>query len=675
MTSRRLTRLLLDYLIVLALVAGCRATSAVSPPVSSPTATAPPTSSAVSASVVETPTRVPVTPTPSPVATPTPAPSPRPAATSTATAVAPTRAVTIPTPPPRDLVDLQRRLKPAATPQASATLPTSHDLPVGTEQNFWVANQDAKNYFQMRARLVHKTAHAYWYVQDGVDLPGDDVRAAATYFEDHTYRTEHALFGSEWTPGIDGDAHITILVGRVPGVGGYYSTADEYTRDVNPYSNQREMIYINVDSVRPGSSSFNGTVAHEFMHMIQFNVHRWQNSWVDEGSAELAAHAVTGAPSGAIGAFARRPQTQLNGWASEPAAATPHYGAAYLFMRYVSEQFGGFRTIGQIIAEPDRGMASFERFFQTLRPPRTFDQVFADWVAANVLNDSSLEGGRYGYQGLRFAVSVEPGPRLGQAVTGTAYQYGATYYRLEPTGAATIRFTGTPTVQLIGANPHDGQYEWWSNRGDSIDSRLTRTVDLRSVAKATLRFWIWYDVEQDFDYGYLEVSDDGGRTWQTLRTANTTESNPNGQNYGNGFTGTSGGTTPTWVQESVDLSRFAGRQILLRFEYVTDDSFNSDGMAIDDVEIPEIGFKDSATSDNGWQAEGFTRIDNKWPESYLVEVISPGTRGPVQRMPLDASQSGSLTVPAGRSPLIVAVSGLAPITTHTTSFELRMNPG
>lgn len=674
MNAPRISRLLGGCLIVLSILAGCQPPATISTRVSSPAPTTRPTSTVERSSVFVTPTVPRATPTSSPVASPTASPSPLPAMTSTVTAVASARSVTIPTPPPRDLVDLQRRLKPAATPLANPTPLASHDLPVGTEQTFWVANQDAKNYFQLRARIVDKTAHAYWYVQDGVDLPSDDVRTAASYFEDRTYRTEHALFGSEWTPGIDGDPHITILVGHIPGVGGYYSTADEYTRDVNPFSNEREMIYINVDAVRPGSSGFNGTVAHEFMHMIQFNVHRWQNSWVDEGSAELAAQAVTGAPSGAIGAFARRPQTQLNAWASEPAAATPHYGAAYLFMRYVSEQFGGFRSIGQVIAEPARGMASFERFFQTLRPPRTFDQVFADWVAANVLNDSSLNGGRYGYRSLRFTANVEPGPRLGQTLKGTAYQYGAAYYRLEPNGAATIRFKGVPTVQLIGADPHDGPFEWWSNRGDSIDSRLTRTIDLRPVSKATLRFWIWYDVEQDFDYGYVEVSEDDGKTWQTLRAADTTDSNPNGQNYGNGFTGTSGGASATWVQETVDLSRFAGRKVLLRFEYVTDDSFNSDGMAIDDVEIPEIGFRDSATSDDGWQAEGFTRIDNKWPAAYLVEVISAGSTPPVRRIQLDASQSGSLKVVGGRAPLIVAVSGIAPITTHTTPFELSMNP-
>ncbi len=672
MTVTRLVRLVAVSLLIVASTVGCQPTPVPPTPVanSSPAASLP--TSTATARAVTTPTVPPVASTPSPIATPSVAPSRVPLPSSTPTPAVAPRALAIPTPPPRDLVDLQRRLKRLTTPVAGTPTPSSHDLAIGTEQTFWVANQDTKTYFQVRARIVAKTAHAYWYVQDGVELPVDDVQSAASYFEDHTYRTEHALFGSEWSPGVDGDVHITVLVAHVPGVGGYYSTADEYTRDVNPYSNEREMIYINVDAVRPGSAGFNGTVAHEFMHMIQFNVHRWQNSWIDEGSAELAAQAVTGAPSGAIGAFARQPQTQLNAWASEPSAATPHYGAAYLFMRYVAEQFGGFRVIGQVIAEPGRGMASFERFFQSLQPPRTFDQVFADWVAANVLNNPSLDGGRYGYHSLHFTARVDPGPSVGQTITGTAYQYGTSYYRLSPSGPATLRFAGVPTVQLIGADPHDSSFEWWSNRGDSIDSRLTRTVDLRSTRKATLRFWIWYDIEKDFDYGYVEVSDDGGKTWRTLPTADTTATNPNGQNYGNGFTGTSGGATPTWVQETADLSQYAGREILLRFEYVTDDSYNADGFALDGIEIPEIGLKDTAMTDDGWKAEGFVRIDNRWPETYLVEVISPGQSMPVQRLQLDRTQTGSLKLPDGRTPVIVAVSGLAPITTHTTQFQLGL---
>ena len=639
------------------------------PPVAS--ATAQPSPTILATTVVDTPT-APPTGTPVPLASATTVATPAARAPAT-TPPQPVHVVAIPSPPARDLVDLQRRLKPVATPVARPTTGPAPNYAVGTDQTFWVANQEAQSYFHVRARIVDKTDHAYWYVQDGVDLATSDLHDAATYFEEHTYSTEHQLFGSEWSPGIDDDEHITILVGHIPGVGGYYSTADEYDRQVNPYSNQREMIYINVDSVRPGGVGFNHTVAHEFMHMIQFNVNRWQNSWVDEGSAELAAQAVTGEASGALGAFERDPDTQLNAWASEPSAATPHYGAAYLFMRYVSEQFGGFQSIGKVVAEPDRGMASFERFFQAIRPARTFDQVFADWVAANALDDPVLDHAQLGYHGLRLSLSITPGPAMSAALTGTVHQFGTDYYSIRPTGPATLEFSGAPRTELTGANPHGAAYEWWSNRGDSIDTRLTRAVDLTGVKSATLHFWIWYDVEKDFDYGYVEASTDGGRSWQTLSASDTTTSNPNGQSYGNGFTGTSGGSVAIWVPESVNLSSYAGRQILVRFEYVTDDSYNGDGIAVDGVEIPQIGFHDATLSDDGWTAEGFVRIDNQWPQSYLVEVLTRSATPPVQRMQLDARDRGRLAIKGGQS-AIVAVAGLAPITTHSASFQVRLVP-
>ena len=649
----------------------CKPTGIDSLPSPTPTVSVAATSTSVVPTANPSPTTAPPSATPTVVASPTAVSSTPVPATSTKSPVT-ERPLSIPTPPPRDLIDLERRLKTSATPVAQPTTQRSPDYGVGSEQTFWVANQISKSYFQARARIVYKTAHAYWYVQDGVNLPAADVKSAADYFENRTYAVEHQLFGSEWTPGIDNDVHITILVGNIPGVGGYYSTADEYTTAVNPFSNQREMIYINVDAVRPGAPGFNATVAHEFMHMIQFHVHRWQNSWVDEGSAELAAQAVTGSPSSAISAFEQQPNTQLNAWASEPEAAIPHYGAAYLFMRYVSEQLGGFSSIGKVIAEPSRGMASFQRFFQGLSPPRTFDDVFADWIAANQLDNPSLDGGRYGYRGLPLHLAVQSGPAIGQSLRGQVNQFGTNYYRIQATGPITVAFSGAPTTELIGATPHGNRFEWWSNRGDSIDTRLTRPVDLRNVRKATLQFWLWYDVEKDFDYGYVEASSDGGATWKTLPANDTTSSDPNGQNYGNGFTGDSGGSRPSWVHETVDLSSYAGRQILLRFEYVTDDSYNADGIALDGVEIPEIGFRDNTESDDGWQSEGWVRIDDSWPQSYLVEALMPSSQNPVQRMILDGEDHGTLKL-ANTESAIIAVAGLSPITTHPAPFELRLS--
>jgi hypothetical protein len=340
-------------------------------------------------------------------------------------------------------------------------------------------------------------------------------------------------------------------------------------------------------------------------------------------------------------------------------------------MRYVAEHYGGFSAIGKVVAEPGRSIAAFAEFFQSLSPPTSFEQVFSDWVAANELDDSSLDSGHYGYNSLALHPQLRPGPTIGQTIHGLATQFGATYYRISAPSAATLTFSGATTVATIGAQPRGARYEWWSNRGDSIDTRLTRSVDLRSVKLAALHFWIWYDIEEGYDYGYVEVSTDDGKTWTTLAAPDTTTANPNGQNYGNGYTGTSGGSTPTWVQETVDLSPYAGREVRIRFEYVTDDSYNADGFALDGIEIPEIGWHDAADSEAGWIPEGFTRIDNRQTENYLVEVLDPTASPVARRLPVDAMGRTTVALSADR-PIVLAVAGLATRTTHQASFELGL---
>ena len=63
----------------------------------------------------------------------------------------------------------------------------------------------------------------------------------------------------------------------------------------------------------------------------------------------------------------------------------------------------------------------------------------------------------------------------------------------------------------------------------------------------------------------MEGSTDG-QHWEILKTPSGTSSNPNGASYGWAYTGPSNG----WVQETLDLSRYAGQKISIRFEYVTD---------------------------------------------------------------------------------------------------------
>src|SRR5205085_257847 len=100
---------------------------------------------------------------------------------------------------------------------------------------------------------------------------------------------------------------------------------------------------------------------------------------------------------------------------------------------------------------------------------------------------------------------------------------------------------GTPTLRVIGTDPPGGGFFWWSNRGDMLDTRLTRPLDLRGAERATLTFDLRYDTEDAYDYGYVLVSTDGGTRWQTLTGRHTTQESPTGNNFGAGYNGRSGG--------------------------------------------------------------------------------------------------------------------------------------
>ncbi|MCH8162134.1 MAG: immune inhibitor A, partial [Chloroflexi bacterium] len=132
--------------------------------------------------------------------------------------------------------------------------------------------------------------------------------------------------------------------------------------------------------------------------------------------------------------------------------------------------------------------------------------------------------------------------------------------------------------------------------------------------------------------GTIYTTTDGGQTWEALPGRHTTEFDPVALAYGPGYSGSSDGE---WVQEEIDLTPYAGGEVLLRFEYVTDDATHERGFAVDDIEIPELAFADGADAENGWQAEGFRRIEGPLPQRFLVQLIEQGAvsfRGAVRKL-------------------------------------------
>ncbi|MGB4135013.1 MAG: immune inhibitor A domain-containing protein [Microbacterium sp.] len=180
-----------------------------------------------------------------------------------------------------------------------------------------------------------------------------------------------------------------------------------------------------------------------------------------------------------------------------------------------------------------------------------------------------------------------------------------------------------PDKVITLADPHSGSEMWYSGADqDWADLRLTRSID---DVPADARFWVWdnYVIEDDWDFGFIEVSTDGGTTWTeqkvydesgALVSTDDGYADPNGRmkDFGGkkyGLTGSSDG----WRHDYVDLSAFAGQDIQLRLRQATDAAFEERGWFADDFSLTsggsEVWSDDVESGDNGWTSTDATWTD------------------------------------------------------------------
>jgi len=386
-------------------------------------------------------------------------------------------------------------------------------------------------------------------------------------------------------------------------------------------------------------------------------------------------------PGGFDLAFAVNPDLQLNAWSNTGGGpeSVPHYGAAFLFLDYFLERFGESATRA-LVAHQANGLTAMDAVLQQLNiidplsgNPINTDTVFQDWVVANYLGDTSWADGRYGYRDYAEAPRVMPTASLGCTTpTGamSVHQYAADYITIDCPSATSASFSGDELVRAVPTRPHSGDFMFWGNRQDSSDAMLTRKFDLTQVSSATLTYWAWWALEENYDYAYLVTSTDDGKTWQMMETPSGTDGNPTGNNLGWGYNYNSGGAVePIWVQQHVDLSAFAGEQVLIRFEYLTDAAINWPGILLDDISVPEIGYsEDFEIATGGWESHGWVRFDNSLPQRWLIQVIEPDTR--IVRRVGTADGRADIDLKGGET---IVVSALTPYTTEIAYYRLEMN--
>jgi immune inhibitor A len=591
-------------------------------------------------------------------------------------------------PAARDWVRLGREYRGIQAVTAPPAAPKAYQI--GDQETFWVGrNIFAGTYERVPFTLGCKNDVAYLWVENGVTWKGHaairaaDLQALADLFTSRIYPLGRRLLGRDPDTSPDNDPHLYLLFTRSEGLGAYFDASDDLPPEVVYHSNLHKMIYVNAPSYSPapGSVDFlSMALAHEFTHLIHFDGNQYgEAGWIGEGLANLGVE-LDGFRPTEDNEFAAHPAIQLNRLMQYPPDLwRAHYGAAHLFLSYLYTRFGD-DFIRDIVSTGTSGIPTIQRALDRNAAGLQFDAVFADWAAADLLANRSAEP-RYRVSDFLFenlsafqvAKSLSGYPARAER---TVSQYGSDYIELLPAGReVTFTFDGTQTVGAIPVQAHGGRFMWWGGRNVG-DARLTRSVDLQGVVRATLKFAAWYDLYENWDFAYASVSTDGGATWKTLQGVTTTDRNPSALNLGNGFTCKSGigcgkpGKTARWVEETMDLTPYAGKVIQLRFEQVSGDQ--SDGLALDDIEIPEIGFHDDAeTAAGGWQAEGFVRMDNLLPQHFVLQAVEFRSTPRVVAVPLDDQNHASYrTSGFGRDlqRVIMVVSGSTPVTGETAGY-------
>ena len=570
-----------------------------------------------------------------------------------------------PVPPERDLYRLARELIPGFEDiqPVPASLASSHS--VGHRQQFELVDLENLERYSKEFELRLVTPNAYWFVEEGVYVDEKAIRESAEVFEDSTYPQITGVFGTEWKPGVDGDPHLYILNASLSLVGGYYSPADEYPREIRPVSNEIEAVYINVRYISPGTEIYNQVIAHELQHAVHWNADPTEETWFNEGLSELAV-TLAGYEEVSIREFLRAGPTSLTVWPAGDVGGAANYGAASLFAHYFTEHYGGRSDLRPLLSQQADGIEGVNDYLESIGQSESFEDIFRDWGVANALDEPT---GKYGYRELDVGVPVFRRLKPGGQLTSSIPQYSTSYARLNDLdSAAVLSFHGEPSAALLPVEVDEGC--WWSNSGDSIDSRLIAKVDLRRWDEPRLDYQVWYSIEEDWDYVYLELSADGGERWQILETAHSSSSNPLSSAFGPGYTGSS----EDWLDESISLRDWAGMEVMLRFQYVTDAAIHDHGLCLRNSALTG---ESSLSESIEWTPDGFVWTNNAVRQAYNVQVIYQGQDGAgnrVERMELDAGNSGEITIGPGlgEGRIIVAVQAMAPLTRLPASYLLRL---
>lgn len=415
-------------------------------------------------------------------------------------------------------------------------------------------------------------------------------------------------------------------------VAGFYSSSYETYFD-------RNIISLDTNSWETRlENTFFGTTAHELQHLIHDDNDSMEESWINEGMSDFAEYLCGyGHPWGHVNFFLDHPENSLVEWDDHYSAETgpetlADYGQAYLLQLYLNDHYG--RDFIQTLAkDKEHGIAGVNKVLSDFGEDIDFQELFRRFTIALVVDNYEPGDGIYNFESIDVKINFE----LAQLYDKDGVPaWGGDYKVIKHANKIqTIKFDGVDFMPNPWKNVEDpmggNNQVLWGNEGNEIDNFLIFEADLTDVENATLKFDNYIDIEKDptsgegWDFGFVQVSTDGGDTWVTLSNENTSYvMHPDGypaiRDNLPGFTG----TYDDWQTEEFDLTPYAGSKIHIAFRYMTDWASNGAGWFIKNIEIPEIGYFNDGTN-----VDDFISIDQlkEMYVDYAVAFINEKSSG------------------------------------------------
>jgi hypothetical protein len=366
--------------------------------------------------------------------------------------------------------------------------------------------------------------------------------------------------------------------------------------------------------------TYEGTFAHEWQHLLEYYADPDEAIWVNEGLSDFA-QTLVGYVDGRASVYQRGndshlvcfqgfgnvktkynanprecggPQNSLNLWGEgTPSDVLADYGNAYQFMLYLRDRFG-LATLTRLHRDgANQGLAGV----QAVLPAGTaLYDVIHDFQTMTLVD--KVVGERGGtMQGVPIRRVTAGGVRStinfanpADYDTPGAAPNGADYLTL-PTPVRSVSFAGATHLPPRPTGWTVTDRTLFSGNADNLDN--TAVLPITVPAKiSVLKLDTSFDVEDGYDFAYVTISTDGGKTYTPI-TGDRTVAGP----LGPGLTGDSAGV----VTAGYDLSAYAGKTVLLGLRCVTDGALHRGGWRIGKITLADRTISDGSTLD-GWKS-------------------------------------------------------------------------